>query len=394
MQPYLHVRVVGDARIEVDTNLNKATDFQRWMAGRGITTATEQLGIDLGLGDDMHKAVKPMGEAPDPRLGELVTLIEHARESWDQYGQQLTEKVVELLEAGKLLPLTPKNEQALRALFDDHRVTLLLELQGAEAAGRAKLRALQRAGLVSPEIVKAGGYTEIAYRLGRGLDLLKLHERKVNRPSLEQALEAALRTDLDEEDVRAIGYAQRQAGEYIRRPIRQSLTRTHRLLWNHELASIREGMADYVENPQEEPLKRRLRRAVKATSLTNDLDRIARTELQYAHGWGAYRKLKVQAQEELGEDDPKVYRLASVNACRHCLRIWGPPSQPIPYRLSELERHEARGGNFGVPAAQWGPTIGPVHPNCACAPIAYYDEQMAPAIAAAAQEVLDTFGPW
>lgn len=110
-----------------------------------------------------------------------------------------------------------------------------------------------------------------------------------------------------------------------------------------------------------------------------------------AHGYGAYVKLKGQAKA-LGDEDPLVYRIASINACAQCKRIWGLPTAPVIYRLSQIEAWEARGGNVGLPAAQWGPVIGPVHPNCACSPLAYYRPEFKDAISRTADEILKTFG--
>ncbi len=131
---------------------------------------------------------------------------------------------------------------------------------------------------------------------------------------------------------------------------------------------------------------------MQGTTLTNEIDRIVRTELAFSHSWGAYRALKSQAAENLGQGDPYVYKFASPHACDECRRIWGEPHDPIRYRLSTIEAREAAGANFRLPRAQWGPVIGPVHPHCTEGPLQLWNEVLVSAINDAADEILKHFG--
>lgn len=144
-----------------------------------------------------------------------------------------------------------------------------------------------------------------------------------------------------------------------------------RELSGNEYAAVRPVIQTAIaERRTARELARELRAAVAGTKLTNEMERVARTELRDAHANGAYQALKEQAGSA-GLDDPEVYKITSPTGCRECIRIWGRGGSRR-YRLSQVEAWEAQGGNYGRPAAQWGPTIGTVHPNCTCGPLLLY----------------------
>jgi hypothetical protein len=144
-----------------------------------------------------------------------------------------------------------------------------------------------------------------------------------------------------------------------------------RELTEREYAAVRPAVQQAImERRTARELARELRAAVAGTKLTNEMERVARTELRDAHANGAYQALKEQAGSA-GLDDPEVYKITSPTGCRECIRIWGRGGSRR-YRLSQVEAWEAQGGNYGRPPAQWGPTIGTVHPNCTCGPLLLY----------------------
>lgn len=389
MRRFRTIATVDGDSITLETDWTGMEAAHRAAALAGLQ---EHLGCRHGH-EPMELATKPMGEVPDPRYGELLALIEHARADWDAWGPRLTRRVLDLLDAGKLLPMTEASEKVIRALFDDHRLAMVIDMAGPGRAGRDRVMKLVEAGLVSPEIASQGGYVEVAYRLGKGLETLKQHERPITTREFElgEVIEEALKPQLTVADRHAIRWAQERAGELIRRPADKAASAVTRRLSDEELGSLRTTVSKHLADGDRGNLKHDLQEAIKGTDLTNDLDRIVRTEIAFAHNYGAYQKLKEETKA-LGEADPQVYRVASVNACKHCLRIWGPPSAPVVYRLSEIEQWEADGGNVGVPAAEWGPVIGPVHPNCACSPLAYYRADLEDAIRRATDLVISTFG--
>lgn len=363
------------------------------MPGHQLGAAVDALCAHLGCHPEAMRKAGPLRERVDPRFGELAVLIAHATDNWAHWGKRLAERVVDLVEHVNLFPIGVETQRALRSLFDDHRAALQVSL-GAPAIASQRLARLQDAHLLSPLLTEAGGGLEIAYRLGKGLDTLRLHELpvRVDPPPFAQAVALARTVPLTETDRHAIRWAQTRAGELIRRPVETAAGKMAVRLGDEEIGSIRHAVAGHIAAGEaRQNLVHDLQEAVKGTAISNDLERIARTELAAAHNFGAYVKLKEQAKAA-GIDDPQVYRTASINACEHCKRIWGPPTKPKIYRLSLIEAREAAGGNVGVPSEHWGPVIGPVHPNCLCGPVALWHPSFGDAVSRAAEEVIKKFG--
>lgn len=378
-------RRAGDLHIRVPADLDPC-ELEHVFDG-----LARHYGLDVDL---MRKASRSRaGEGPpDPRYPELTTLIRSARKSWELYGQQLLEAVAKLLEEGRLLPMTATNEALLLELFRDHQVAVVSRFAG-RATDLPRLERLIRAGLVSPD-VQQRSLIDVAFRLGRALPMLEAHRvRAEGAPSLEDIIREAVTVPLTARDRRALEYVKRRGEIYMRRPASEAADEAQRVLTEDEFRVLRDATARGVEQRQGfRDLARELKTSVQGNpTLFNDMDRVARTELAFAHSFGAYEGLKQQAADA-GEDDPQVYKFVAPSACADCRRIWGPPRDPKRYALSYIEKREAEGGNFRLPRAQWGPTIGPVHPNCTEGPLQYWTEGIVDSINRAADELIRVFG--
>jgi len=211
-------------------------------------------------------------------------------------------------------------------------------------------------------------------------------------PALEELVQQALKGPLTSQDHRALSYAQQRAAIYIRRPAAAVRAGLEARLNEEELGSFRSTIAGAVaRKASRQSLASELREVIEGPTASNDMDRIARTEMAFAHSFGAYAALKDQARSA-GIADPLVYKFVAPGACTDCKRIWGPPSDPIRYRLSYIEAREAAGGNFRRPRREWGPVVGPVHPNCTEGPLQYWSESLVDAINQAADELDSIFG--
>lgn len=410
----LHARHEAE-RLRLRTNLDTVDPCD-------LPAVFSALAAHLGLDPEiMHKAVTPTGgEGPDPRYPALQVLIRKARRDWDGAGQKLVAAVRELLDAGKLLPLTAENEAALLELFRDHRVTITARFAG-HVDDLPRLRELVRAGLVA-DPVKSPSVIDLAYRLGRGLRMLETHRIPTgDPPSLEEIIRQALAVELTPRDRVAMAYAQRRAAVFMRRPADQATNGVHRALTLAELGAFRRATSAAIERAEgsrqlaralrdaasevaghptadREAVRRDGARAVSVEvqeamaerTLQNDMDRVARTELHFAHAHGAYEALRDQCAEA-GIKSPEVYKLAAPGACADCRRIWGPIEAPRHYALSYIEEREAAGGNFGLSRSEWGPVIGPVHPNCTEAALQLWDQALVSSIHDAAREILATY---
>lgn len=294
-------------------------------------------------------------KVPDLRFPELTTLIRKARLDWRRWSDALIDAVDELV--SKRGTTHPRLREELEELFAEHRVGFEMGWAGPRNERRRTMSTV-----------------ELGYRSSRRRDVTRPPTTMQSHPTTEQIVREAWEADWTPRDEDAANYARARAAVYMRRPVSMVWTELDRKLSERELAKLRPviaaGVRDRVSSVD---LARDLRDAVQGTTLTNDMDRVARTELAFAHGFGGYVELKKQA-EVMGDEDPWVYKQVSPVACRHCREIWGPPGNPNRYRLSHVEQREAAGGNFRLPADQWGPVFGPAHPHCTCGPLQYWNE--------------------
>ena len=407
---------VGEGHvIRVQTNLGDVDSCD-------LPSVFAALGAHVGFdAQALRKAATPKGgEGPDPRYPELVTLVKRARRDWDQFGQRLVREVAKLLADGKLLPMTAANEALLLELFRDHQVAILMRFAG-HAAELPRLQRLIESGLVLPT-VKNPSLIDLSFRLGRGLNMLEVHRVKAPQaPPIADIVRDALRVQLTPRDRQAMAYAQRRGEVFMRRPVEQATNAAQRALTLVELQAFRRVTADAIEKHHgAKELARALRDAAAEVAphpaadreqvaefgpaavsaavvdamanrtLQNDMERVAITELAFAHSHGAYEALRQQTAEA-GIADPEVYKFVAPMSCTDCKRIWGPPRNPIRYKLSYVEAREAEGGNFNLPRAEWGPCIGPIHPRCTEGPLGYYNEKLVDSINKAADEILTTY---
>lgn len=357
--------------------------------------------------EPMFKAVRPKeGEQPDPRYPEIDQLIRAATADWIMAGKKLLIRLDELLQQGTLLPLTGAREQALQDLFRIHGDRFLARFAG-QILGAAK----------SPL-----SHLETAYRFGRSIDPFVVRKIPVQLPTLQTIIDGAEAQVLSPRDVAALAYVQRRGQVYMRRPIDQSHGALTRVLTEVELEAMRAATQQQVVGGNWKTLARTmrdataevarlqtpipgdarvaaygasavspaLREAMAARTLQNDFDRVARTEMHFAASFGAYQSLKQRAADA-GRPDPLVYKFVAPSSCSDCRRIWGNPKNPNRWRLSFIEEREAAGGNFGISHADWGPTIGPVHPNCTEGPLQIWDEKLVAAINDVADQVLQAW---
>lgn len=328
------------------------------------------LGAHLGLdADALRKAASTAtSEPPDPRFPALAKLVKLARSDWEAWGDALVDRVVDLYRTGSLVPMSEDAEWALRELFAAHEVAIVARIAGRGMTDDA-VRLLRDAGLMLP----AGpSMIELAWRLGRQVSSLKgppgLPTLAEERAPIADTIRALLAGPMTDEDHAALGYIERRGAVYMRRPAQLTSQGISRVLSDEELAVVRGVIKADPKGASWRRVAADLRSAARTTSLLNDFDRVAKTELHYAHAEGALRTLREEAAL-VGDKDPMVYKLAAPDACHDCRRIWGPMSDPKRYRLSEVVDRNGGAGNFGLPRAQWGPCVGPIHPNCTEGPL-------------------------
>jgi hypothetical protein len=316
---------------------------------------------------DLEKAVQPKGDQPDPMAPELFVLLQRARRDFRKHGTRLVAELVKLMDAGRLLPMDENNEALLRELFADHEVGIVAEFAGRHH-DTDRLRRLVLEGLVRPDYAETAAIP-LSYRLGKGLQALKPVQVATNQaPALRAVVRKALDVDLSPDDKVALRHVQQRGAEYMRVQVARGQANVLRRLTDEEKRRVRGATAAAIrDNKGARELEQDLKDAAVGTQMTNDMERVARTELHFAKGQAAFEKLRNEA-DNIGDDDPLVARQTDGRACKHCRRIFGVGRDIKPYRMSEVEANTLAGGNFGRKAEDWVAVIGPVHPKCRCPP--------------------------
>lgn len=388
----------------------QVTDLLRGQDPCGLPDVFELIGNGLDLdGAVLAKAVRALPAPFDPRFPELKTLLKLARRSWEEYGAALVDEVRKLVDRGRLFPFHAEEQAELDRLFAAHGVALRLRLFGV-LPSPAELESAKAAGAIEgdPVALAERSAVTLAYRAGKRWDQIAAAadapvapplpgDEVQPEPQLARVVRELVEVPLTARDRRALAYIQQRGAIYMRRPMATATgavlgevadaSGDMRRLFPSEEKKIRDAVEAQIKAGEGwRTLGAKIHDALEGSpTLINDVDRIARTELSFAHAHGAYTSLRERlAAADLPAEEQQVFKLTQPTACSDCMRIWGPHTDPKLYPLSEVEGASFAGGNFGKPRSQWGPTIGPTHPNCTEGPLQLYR----PEIAAAVQSTL------
>jgi hypothetical protein len=165
-------------------------------------------------------------------------------------------------------------------------------------------------------------------------------------------------TDIEK---KMLDYATVNAGTHIRGVMDLTLRRATVAITSARGAALRavqEGVVESIANRDTiSELKTRLFDVIDDSA--RDWHRVAFTEMNNAVQNGVYDDLREKSDD--GENQ-LVYKLPNPDACVHCKRVYlQPDGTPRIFRLKDLQE-----SNVGSKAADWGPTIGSVHPWCSC----------------------------
>lgn len=372
----------------------------------GLPEVFEAVGDRLQLdGPVLALAVRALPAPFDPRFPELKTLLKLARRSWEEYGDALVEEVRKLVDRGRLFPFHAEELAELDRLFASHRVSLRLRLFGVLPTP-AELEAAKASGAIDgdPAALAERSAITLAYKAGKRWDQIASAadapvapplpgDEAQPEPQLARVVRELVEVPLTTRDKRALAYIQQRGAIYIRRPVATATgavlgevvdaSGDLRRLFPSEEKKIRDAVEAQIRAGEGwRTLGAKIHDALEGNpTLINDVDRIARTELSFAHAYGAHASLRERLEAaELPPEEQQVFKLTQPTACSDCMRIWGPHTAPKLYKLTDVEGASFAGGNFGKPRSQWGPTIGPTHPNCTEGPLQLYRPEIAAAV--------------
>jgi len=255
------------------------------------------------------------------------------------------------------MPLTKAEIESIIEVIDSHSLALTYEALGPRVLTEEELTKLKARGLIRDSVRHL---TADPAALGQLIALIP--SSRAMRLTYDQVLQATKKLTKTAVEKEAINYASDHAGEYIR-GLRDRMVRDSR----SEI--IRRGMSAQraVQEGVKQAISDRKTISELKTTLFSILDdrerdwhRVAHTEMNTALQHGTYREIRSASDE--GEDQ-LVYKLPNPDACPHCKRLYleADGMTPKKFRLKDLAD-----SNFGRRAADWQPTIGSVHPYCAC----------------------------
>lgn len=297
-----------------------------------------------------------------------------------------------LAKAGPPVPpklLTPAELEAIRALILSHHEAFIAHVIGPRAVDPAILQQLAQHGLLRPDmagvspailqqLVQQGAVvTEIqaptkiideAYRYGQhlGSAATPREKRPIEGLTWEEWKQRPVPPPSPAEQ-HAIDFARQSAATRIRglgNRVADDFTTTaieaDRALRHDFEAVVRDKVAENVE--KRDSWRKITSELGDATGdWSRDLGRIAATEKMDAMIEGQAQA--IVERSDAGPDEVRVAKQPNPDACPECLHHYLADGKPRIFVLSALT---ANGSNAGRKKKDWLPTLGPLHPWCAC----------------------------
>lgn len=280
----------------------------------------------------------------------------------------------------KMSLLTPSQMEEVKRIIRDYHLAYAVGVLGPDSIPPADVQRLMDLGIVAQDLAyvyqpgpnekppDSVRLTDMAYQYGNNLG-------GPNRKKIVDLGYDAFQTHLQETepkftpvDRQAMGWARYNAGEHIRGFGDKVANQVSTLIRDAD-AEERRKYVGTVRRELEANIDHKATWRKLATEIghatedwTRDVQRIAATEKQYAMQEGTVRAISKGREPE----DIRVAKIPSPDACKHCIRLHltaGAGSPPRIFKMSELL---ANGTNVGRKAADWKPTVGPVHPWCGC----------------------------
>ena len=240
----------------------------------------------------------------------------------------------------------------------------------------------------------------VAYRLGKN------NHKTGSEASWKMASEMLESSNLTELDRHLIRHIRARSGSYLRRVAYTACdTANQRLLEADREAVVRTMLSGQKVkiNPTQlasmmSDLAGKLRqkggkKIYAGGRWERDWRRVVRTEMAFAHSYGALTSAMQRHHENKGHDGKSPLKVPHVlvfkqpqtvtrnekgrvmTPCSHCHRIWYHDDETP--KLMPLKEVIENGENEGRKARDWVATVGPTHPNDLCGPLRFFNGMMA-----------------
>jgi len=251
------------------------------------------------------------------------------------------------------MALTKKQLDEIMAIIDRHMLTFMADVVGDRAMTPDEIQKMKDFGLLK-ENVKHMIIDPVQY--GRVVALLPEDIRKkLSKADIEKMIRK-LKPTTDTERA-AMEYATNNVGEHIR-GLKDSMVKDVRtVVAGQALQEVRQSVVAAIEDRQT-PSELKTILFDKFDDRNRDWRRVASTEMNDAIQFGIAAEIKRTSDEGA---DQLVYKRPNPDACSNCNRLYLDSGIPRIFKLSEMAV-----SNVGRKAADWLPTVGSVHPWCAC----------------------------
>lgn len=253
--------------------------------------------------------------------------------------------------------LTKAQLKRIEEIIKERFLVFTYESLGERALSEDELRELKRLGVLRANV---RDFVGDGYTLGKIAQLVD--RTTATSLTFEQVLTMSKRmlkapTDVEK---KMIDWARNNSARYIQ-GIRDDMVKEVAGAASRAAVSAIRTVQDEVAGAIEAretvgELKTSLFRAI--DDRFRDWQRVASTEMQGAIQHGIYHEIR----EKRGAAQ-LVFKRPNPNACKYCKKVYleSDGYTPRVFMLSELADT-----NYGRRAADWNPTIGPVHPWCQC----------------------------
>lgn len=248
---------------------------------------------------------------------------------------------------------------------------LKIKFGGPDVLSVEEIKELEAEGLLTPG--ESVSMIEDAYHIGRARnDTRKPADREdMSLSQFEQRLKVRS-TPITDAEKYALEHAKESMGSAITSLGNKFKTFADSVIANNNLDYRNSILTDEMKPVIFEGIERGDTIAQIASDLRDktgeayrDWKRVAATEISSAMNLGEADAI---VERNPGKDSQEIYVFKYVNkdgaTCKHCKRAYlNFDGSPKIFKLSELQ---ANGNNYGVKAADYKPTIGPLHPLCRC----------------------------
>jgi len=253
--------------------------------------------------------------------------------------------------------LTKKELKEIEEVIKNRFIAFRYEHLADRSLTPADLEQLKRAGILRESVRNFSGD---AFALGKIVGAVG--EKESLSMGFDELQKMVLKMPRTTVEKKAIEFANDHAGEYIQgigdliiKDVRTGSVRAT----GEALRSVQDGVKNAIKDRKTiSELRTDLFHRI--DDRFKDWQRVAHTEMASSIQNGIYNDIRENSKHG---SDQLVFKRPSPDACSHCKRMYleSDGITPLIFKMSELSA-----SNIGKKAADWEPTIGPVHPWCQC----------------------------